>query len=123
MTTRFLLIFIITLLSLSSFAQYGSIKGKVTDAVTGESLVGTNILIQGTFSGTITDFDGDFELKDVAPGKYNIVVSYISYDKQILQTEVSSGIASILDVQLGAASLTVDEVTIVAKKDPARKLP
>jgi TonB-dependent receptor len=116
MTTRFLFFILIVILPINVFTQNGNIKGKVTDAVSGESLVGANILIQGTYTGTITDFDGDFELKEVAPGTYNIVISYISYDRQILQAEVSSGNATVLNVQLGVASLTVDEVTIVARK-------
>ena len=115
MTSR-LLIILISILPIVAFSQNGIIKGKVTDEVTGESLVGANVLIQGTYTGTITNFDGEFELKDVAPGSYNIVVSYISYDKLILKTEVSSGNTSLLDFKLGAASLTVDEVTIIARK-------
>ena len=91
MKVRYLLFLFISILPLSGFSQDGSIKGQVTDAVTGETLIGANVLIQGTLTGTITDLDGNYELKGLAPGKYNIVVSYISYDKQILQTEVSSG--------------------------------
>jgi TonB-dependent receptor len=94
----------------------GSIKGLVQDAGTGESLVGANVLIQGTYTGTITDLDGNFELKNVAPGTYNIVVSYVSYDRQIVRTEVTSGNSSILNVKLGAAPLAVEEVTVIARK-------
>jgi TonB-dependent receptor len=96
--------------------SFGSIKGVVKDAATGESLVGANILIQGTYTGTITDYDGNFELNNVTPGTYNIVVSYVSYDKQILKTEVNGGKSSTLNVQLGAASMNVEEVTIIARK-------
>ena len=116
MKARYLLLLFISILPLSGFAQNGSIKGQVTDAVTGETLIGANVLVQGTLTGTITDLDGNYELKGLAPGKYNIVVSYISYDKQILQTEVSSDNESMLDFRLEAASLTVDEVTIVSRK-------
>ncbi|MCF8381038.1 MAG: TonB-dependent receptor [Bacteroidales bacterium] len=116
MTKRILFIIIISILPISVFTQNGSIKGKVTDAVTGESLVGANIVIQGTYTGTITNFDGDYEIKNLVPGPYNIVVSYISYNKEIKQTEVLSDNISTLDFQLGAASLTVDEVTITARK-------
>jgi TonB-dependent receptor len=116
MTIRILLITLLSFLHLALFSQNGSIKGSVTDAATGETLLGANVLIQGTYTGTITDFDGNFELKDVEPGTYNIVVSYISYDKQILQTQVTIGTTSVLNFQLRPASLTVDEVTIIARK-------
>ena len=94
----------------------GSIRGVVKDAATGETLVGANILIQGTYTGTITDYDGNFKLTNVAPGIYNIVVSYVSYDRQILQAEVNSGQESVLNVELGAATMEVEEVTVVGRK-------
>ncbi len=116
MIMRVLLSLLFVLIVFPALSQNGSIQGKVSDAVTGESLVGASVLIQGTFTGTITNLDGLFELKNVAPGTYNIVVSYISYDKQILMLEVSGGKVGYLDVKLGAASLTVDEVTVTARK-------
>ena len=81
MRNRFLLIILISILPIPSYSQNGSIRGNISDAATGETLVGANVLIQGTYNGTISDLDGNYELKDLAPGKYNIVISYISYDK------------------------------------------
>ncbi|MCB0589041.1 MAG: carboxypeptidase-like regulatory domain-containing protein, partial [Phaeodactylibacter sp.] len=40
-----------------------TITGAVTDAETGEPLIGANVLIVGTSSGTVTDFDGNYELE------------------------------------------------------------
>ena len=48
-------------LSIGAFAQQISIKGHVKD-VTGEPIIGANILVKGTSNGTITDFDGNFVL-------------------------------------------------------------
>ena len=42
------------------FAQ-GGVTGKVTDS-TGEPLVGVNVLIKGTKTGTMTNLDGDYSL-------------------------------------------------------------
>lgn len=111
-----LIVFTLMFFQLSLFAQNGGINGRVTDASTGESLVGASLLIQGTLTGTITNLDGYFELKNIAPGNYNIVVSYISYDKQIQKVEVGSGRVVTMDIKLQPASLSVDEVTITARK-------
>ncbi len=116
MIMRTLLSILFILVSASGYSNTGIIQGKVSDAVTGESLVGATVLIQGTLTGTITNIDGVFELKNVAPGTYNVVVSYISYEKQILKTDVESSQPVFLEVKLGTASLTVDEVTVTARK-------
>ena len=49
---------------LSVSAQTGAtinVRGTITD-VAGESIIGANILIQGTSSGTVTDFNGNYLL-------------------------------------------------------------
>ena len=45
-----------------NYAQTGSVQGKITDASTGEGLIGATIIIQGTTTGTITDLSGNFIL-------------------------------------------------------------
>ena len=39
------------------------IKGKIVDDATGETLIGANIVVKGTSNGTVTDFDGAFEIR------------------------------------------------------------
>jgi hypothetical protein len=53
--------------SLQLFAQQGLITGKVIDE-TGEAMLGVNVTIQGTTTGTITNADGRFSLPGVATG-------------------------------------------------------
>ncbi|MDD3038508.1 carboxypeptidase-like regulatory domain-containing protein [Bacteroides sp.] len=63
-------------LSLSAYAQPITVKGHVKDA-TGEPVIGANIIIKGTETGTITDFDGNFTL-NVAKDAI-LTISYIGY--------------------------------------------
>lgn len=49
-------------LCVSTYAQQITVKGVVTDA-TGETVIGANVLEKGTTNGTITDFDGNFQLQ------------------------------------------------------------
>lgn len=56
--------------------QSHKVSGIVLDE-TGEPLIGVSVLIEGTSSGTITDFDGKFIL-DVQP-KSTLVISYVGY--------------------------------------------
>ena len=64
-------------LSIGAFAQQISIKGHVKD-VTGEPIIGANILVKGTSNGTITDFDGNFVLN--APQNSILVFSFVGYE-------------------------------------------
>ena len=96
----------------SIFAQQGSLSGKITDAETGEDLIGTTIVIQGTTKGTITDFEGNYLLDNISPGSYNIVISFISYDQQIIQVKITGGETTVLNTALKQATIGLDEVVI-----------
>ena len=56
---------LIFLLPLSLYAQKGDITGKITNAETGEALVGANVMIQGTNLGAATDINGLYLIKNV----------------------------------------------------------
>ena len=70
---------ILLLLGFSSWAQY-SLTGKITDAKTQEPLGGVNILIAGTQTGTVSDFDGNFILKNISKPDVELIVSYQGYE-------------------------------------------
>ena len=76
--------------SLISFAQTGTLKGKVTDAMTGETIPMANIVVKSdgvVVIGGASDFDGNFTIKPINPGSYNVEVSFIGY-QTIIQTGV-----------------------------------
>ena len=60
----------------------GTIKGRVTDARTGEPLVGAVVFLQGTSHNGQVQLDGTFVLRDVPTGEYELVSQYISYAAQ-----------------------------------------
>lgn len=109
-------VILLFILNLNLLAQTGSIKGTVQDSKTGETLIGATILIQGTSQGTITNFDGEFGFQKLSPGKYNLVISFISYETRIVQTEVMAGNETLVKVVLLPAVVEVGEVQVVAKK-------
>lgn len=61
------------------------LSGSVIDFQSGEALTGVEVSIEGTDIKTYTDFDGNFEFDNVKPGNYNIIASYISYDKSLVE--------------------------------------
>lgn len=58
-----------------------SLSGNVIDEVSGESLVGVEVKIEGSDIKTYTDFDGHFVINNLKPGECKLVSSYTSYNK------------------------------------------
>lgn len=83
------------------------IKGVVKDEK-GEALIGVNVLLKGTTTGTITDFDGNFSLQVPANGV--IVVSYIGY--QTVEMKLSS--KDLYEIVLKEDSKVLSEVVVTA---------
>ena len=78
MKNKISLLFILTLVSLSSlFAQQVPVKGTVADSKTNELLIGVKVLEKGTNNGTITNIDGVFNLS--VPAGATLEISYVGY--------------------------------------------
>ena len=77
---------IIQLLSINTiFSQTGKISGKIIDKKTGETLPGASVLIEGTVQGASSDFDGNYIISSVKPGKYNVICKYVSYANKLIK--------------------------------------
>ncbi len=93
----------------------GRIVGTIVDAETGETLIGVNVVIEGTIKGTATDIDGNYTIRNVSAGTYNIIVSYLSYTTQtITGLVVAEGESKKLDVALQVESEFLDEIVVSA---------
>jgi len=62
-----------------------TISGKVMDMVTGEALTGVEVVVSGTEIKAYTDFEGNFEIKGLQPGTYDVVASLIAYRKSFIE--------------------------------------
>lgn len=87
--------------------QSSTCKGVVIDS-TGEPVIGASILVKGTTTGTITDFDGNFEMPNVKKGA-TLVISFVGYKTQEV---VWNGQA--LNITLEDDSALLDEVVVTA---------
>ncbi len=102
--------------SLSAIAKTGKVRGKITDAKTGETLIGATVLIKGTTIGTSSDLDGNYTLENLKPGSYTLVFQYVSFTPQIVtNVDVKEKGVTILNVPLQPMSLGLKEVEIKAK--------
>lgn len=103
------------------FAQ-GTIKGNVTDAKTGETLMMVTVAVKQNgqlITGAQTDFDGLYTIKSVPVGKYDIEVSYVGYTKHVRSgVEVKASGFTVVNVALQQAMDVLDAVEVVAEKVP-----
>jgi len=101
--------------AVNTYAQ-NPLQGIVTDAETGESVIGCNILLQGTTIGTITGMDGEYAFKNIPNGTYNVIYSFISYEKQIQKVSITKGGALVQNIKLKAASTQIKDVVVTGTR-------
>lgn len=71
------------LFTLNIYAQEGILTGAVTDAQTGEVLIGATILLEGTTLGAATNAEGRYVIDNIPAKTYNIRASYVGYITQV----------------------------------------
>lgn len=120
MSIGIIVFFAISFLSLlavqKAVAQETVVNGRVTDAETGDPLPFVNVLFQGTYIGTTSDFDGYFSLSTVE-NVDSLEVSYIGYHKRV--KAVTKGEVQTINFQLATDVVSLSEVVIVAGENPA----
>jgi len=119
-TIRYFRFIIITLALLLSSVYISaqttfSLRGKVTDASTGEPLAAANIRILGTSKGTITNTQGNY-LLSIESGEQTLIFSYLAYQSETLHVVLNE--PAIRDVQLRPSPIQMPEVLVFAE-DPA----
>ena len=102
------------LFCVASFAQT-TIKGKITDN-TGLPLPGANIVVVGTSSGTVSDFDGNYTLTVDQEPPLSIRVTYTGFQEQTIEITTNN---QTVDVTLKEGN-ELDEVVISASRTPER---
>lgn len=118
---KFILILIFTILVFAAGVfgqQRGAITGRVVDSKTGEEIIGANVLIERTSIGAATDLEGKYFIRNVEPGNYTLVVSFISYaSKKIQDVVVETDKVTIVNVSLKPDMIEMQEVVVTAKQD------
>ena len=89
-----------------------SIEGKITDAETGETIIGATLLLKSKESGTSSDADGQFTLQ-TAPGKDQLLVQSIGYADLELDLRILSD--DTLNIELEKAAIDLNEVLVKAE--------
>lgn len=119
------LIFIILISTgLQAFSQTGTIRGTVTDKQSETTLPGVTVtVLQAENAATVTDENGNFELKDIAVGRVAVSISFLGYESITLpEIEVTSGKDVILNVGLLESFSELEEVVITSERSKAKAI-
>lgn len=114
---RKIFFFLLFFVPIFSFGQDNSIiKGKVFNAITNESIPFANIVIQGTTTGATSDIDGNYEIKNLKPGLYNLEISYIGFKrKNIFEIQTFNYKPVFVNIGLEEDVKNLEAVEIVAE--------
>ncbi len=94
-----------------AFAQSGSITGTITDASTGEPLVGATVFIESLQRGAGTDVNGKYTISNVPTGTYSLTSKYIGFKNFSTTVEIGNSTLT-LDIQLSPDFVGLEEVVI-----------
>lgn len=87
--------------------QTKTVKGTIIDE-SGEPLIGVSIVVKGTSTGTITDFNGNFSI-NLPAGRKELVISYIGYKEQTVTVTGNGPV----NVKMVSDTQALDEVVVV----------
>jgi len=115
---RFRYIMILLFLASVLVAQTtNNIKGRITDAETGEGLPGVNITINGTVLGAASDAEGYFTVSDIPIGSYSLTISMMGYKRLVVSDiRVSIGQPTVQNFKLEPTVIEAQALEVTANK-------
>ncbi|MDT0630129.1 TonB-dependent receptor [Rubrivirga litoralis] len=109
------------LLTGAAAAQDARFEGRVTQAGSGEPLIGATVVLEGTVYGVATDTDGRYGFS-APPGAYVLTASYVGYEGVRREVRPAPGEVVAADFVLEEAASAVSEVVVTGASRRAEKL-
>ncbi|RUT79952.1 TonB-dependent receptor [Ancylomarina longa] len=107
-----------TNLSANTTQFYQTIRGKIIDTESKQSLIGANVVILNSnpFIGTASDINGNFRLDKVPVGRINLQITCLGYEPKIITNiEVGSAKEVILNIELIESVTKIGEIKVYPK--------
>jgi len=118
---RFLVLTLLACPALAAGQGTGIIRGRISDATTGEPLTGAQIRVEGTTIGAQTGTDGTYTITGVPPGAKFLSARRVGYAPQRVAVTVPDGTPATQDFALGKVVTTLDEVVVTALGQTAQR--
>ncbi len=107
--------------ALAQAVPAGSIAGTVLNAGTAAALEGVAVTVADSKLTATTDATGTFTLRDLRPGKYTLIASFVGFALSKTTVEVKSGEATVVVVPLSDGTTARTE-TVTVRADPFRPI-
>ncbi|NLR92615.1 TonB-dependent receptor [Flammeovirga agarivorans] len=122
---KFYLLLLTTLISFSTFAQEVStlIKGIVIDNDTKDPVIGATVVIDGTKTGSITNFNGEFAIRTQQQGPKKVIISFVGYKSIEKEVNLTGEEVSFGELKLASDAIGLNEVEVIASVAIDRKTP
>lgn len=113
---KFVLLLSLIAFGQSAFAQKGKIRGTAYERSNGEGMYSVQIFIPEVSSGTVTDFDGKFEV-ELTPGTYTLQAKFIGFTTvTISDVVVKAGEVTLIEaIWMEEAVSELDEIVVTAE--------
>jgi TonB-dependent receptor len=96
-------------------AANGKIKGIITDAGSGEPLLGATVIIQGSSIGAATDVDGKYLISLAPEGEHVLHISYVGYNSKDIKVKVIAGETLEINEKLMSSAVQLTDVVVTAQ--------
>lgn len=114
--TKAVIAFLLIFCALEAKAQSGIIKGRVTDAQTGQGIEFVVVSIEGTGAATLTDAQGNYSMNDAPAGFRRLLFSFLGYSDLLSEpVQVTVARGSTVDAQLVPSSTEIAQVNVVGR--------
>jgi hypothetical protein len=101
----------------------GTIKGKLIDKATKQTISGGTVVVKGSTMGTVSDTDGTFVITDVAEGVYQLLATYTGYqEKTINDVAVVRNKTDYMEIELEQSAVSLKEFAVTSLKYEASPL-
>lgn len=113
MYRKLLLLFMASLVTTAGLFAQGTIRGTVTDAETGETLPGVNVIITQLNTGDATDVEGNYEITDVPAGTYTLTATFVGFQRFTAEVEVGNSVLN-YDIEMQVEVLGLGDAVVTA---------
>ena len=110
---KYFLLIVLLIMSLSTFAQLGVVKGRVFNAKTNEPIEFATLQIEGTTIGSTSDLDGNFIFTGIKPGFIKLIARSVGFETTVSpEVQVQGNQTSFVDIAVPEAAIVIKEVVV-----------
>ncbi|MFH2143253.1 MAG: TonB-dependent receptor [Bacteroidota bacterium] len=116
----YIVLLIISLISITGYSQYGSLRGFIHEKKNGEPILYANVVLKGTNYGTASDENGYYNITKIKTGKYSLIISALGYDTIIFQINIQENRISDHKFFMTETSIRLNDAVVSAERQELR---